>query len=207
MTTVGVARVAPLFSVMWDRYEPFSAADVKAAKATYGVGIFGQYLETLTTAVRDAVWSAGGAILLLSDAPEGTLSASVGHAKAASLLALATALGAPKTLHLMVDFEAQSGDAEGYATALTSDVAAGGFDPLVYGGAGEALTGHQAYELPNAHLYWRGGSLGIPEPDCGFAIWQIPPLSHQIAGVSSPVDVSVIGADGRGRSPVLWYPS
>ena len=204
--TTGVARAAPLFSVMWDRFEPFSANDVKVAK-TKCVSVFGQYLEMLTAAVRDAIWSEGGAILLLSDAPVGALSAASGHSKAASLLALANGLGAPKTLHLMVDFEAQTGDAEGYATALTGDVAAGGYDPLVYGGAGEALTGHQVYELPNAHLYWRGGSLGIPEPDCGFAIWQVPPLSHPFAGVSSPVDVSMVGADGRGRSPILWYPS
>jgi hypothetical protein len=107
----------------------------------------------------------------------------------------------------MADFEAQEGDAEGYDTALTGDIATAGFVPLAYGGAGESLTGHQVYELPNVHLYWRGGSLSIPEPDCGFAIWQIPPLSHLFAGVSSPVDVSMIGADAWGRSPVLWYPS
>jgi hypothetical protein len=207
MTTVGVARAATLFSVMWDRFVPFTANDVRVAKATYGVSVFGQYLEMMTAASRDAVWSEGGAILLLSDAPTGNLSAAAGHSKASSLLALATGLGAPKGLHLMVDFEAQTGDAEGYATAITSDIAAGGDVPPVYGGAGEALTGHQVYELPNAHLYWRGGSLGIPEPDCGFAVWQVPPLSHQFAGVSGPVDVSMIGEDGRGRSPVLWFPS
>lgn len=205
--TTGVARAAPLFSVMWDRFEPFTANDVKVAKATYGVSVFGQYLEEMTAATRDAVWSEGGAILLLSDAPVGPLSAAVGHTKAANLLALANGLGAPKTLHLMVDFEAQQGDAEGYATAITGAVAAGGFTPLVYGGAGEGLTGHQVYELPNAHLYWRGGLLGIPEPDCGFAIWQVTPLSHPFTAVSSPVDVSMIGADGRGRSPILWYPN
>lgn len=205
--TTGVARAAPLFSVMWDRFEPFTANDVKVAKATYGVSVFGQYLEEMTTATRDAVWSGGGAILLLSDAPVGSLSAAVGHTKAANLLMLANGLGAPKTLHLMVDFEAQSGGAQGYATALTGDVAGGGFVPLVYAGAGTLLLGHQLYELPNAHLYWRGGSLGIPEPDCGFGIWQIPPLSHSFDGVSGPVDVSMVGADGRGRLPMLWCQS
>ena len=207
MTTVGVARACPVFSVMWDRFEPFTANDVKVAKATYGVSVFGQYLEVMTAASRDAVWSEGGAILLLSDAPLGALSATVGHAKAANLLKLASALGAPEDLHAMVDFEAQSGDAEGYGTALTGDLAAGGFVPLAYVGAGQLLTGHQLYELPNARLYWRGGSLGIPEPDCGFAIWQVTPLSHPFTAVSSPVDVSMIGADGRGRSPILWYPN
>jgi hypothetical protein len=207
MTTAGVARTATIFSKMWDRFEPFTTNDVQVAKATYGVSVFGQYLETMTTASRDAVWSGGGAILLLSDAPLGALSATVGHAKAASLLKLANALGAPKGLHAMVDFEAQSGDAEGYGTALTGDLAGDGFVPLAYAGAGTLLTGHQLYALPNAHLYWRGGSLGIPEPDCGFGIWQIPPLSHSFAGISGPVDVSEIGADGRGRLPILWYPN
>lgn len=207
MTTVGVARAAPLFSVMWDRFEPFTANDVKVAKATYGVSVFGQYLEEMTTATRDAVWSEGGAILLLSDAPTSALSATLGHAKAASLLKLASALGVPKGPHLMVDFEAQSGDATGYAEALTGDVAAADLVPLVYAGAGTLLTGHQLYELPSAHLYWRGGSLGIPEPGCGFGIWQVPPLSHPFDGVSGPVDVSVVGADGRGRLPMLWCQS
>jgi hypothetical protein len=69
-------------------------------------------------------------------------------------------------------------------------------------GAGQVLTGSELYSLPSVHLYWRGGSLGIPEPNCGFAIWQIPPLEQMVANTN--VDVSVTGADLRGRRPMLW---
>jgi len=206
-TTTGVARACPLFTKMVDCWEPLSSADALTLKGKYGVGAVGQYLENLTAKTRDGIWAADLPILLLSDAPAGLLSAAVGHSKAASLLTLAGALGAPKTLHLMADFEAQEGDAEGYDTAITGDVAAGGFTPLAYVGAGQPLTGHQLYGLPNAHLYWRGGSVGIAEPDCGFAIWQVPPLDQILAGTGTQVDVSLIGADARGRSPILWYPN
>jgi len=205
MAPVGVARVAPLFTKMVDCFGVLTLADYQALKGL-GFGAAGRYLETLKAAERDDAFSAGVPLLLLSDAPIGTLSATVGHSKAASLLALASALGAPKGLSLMTDFEAQSGDGLGYDAALTGDLAQGGFVPLGYGGAGEQGTGHQLFELPNVHLYWRGGSLGIPEPDCGFGIWQIPPLDQTLAGVGTRVDVSMIGADTRGRSPILWYP-
>jgi hypothetical protein len=207
MTTVGVARTCPLFTKMVDCLEPLSSSDVLTLRDEHGVGAVGRYMETLKAAERDTLFAANMPILLLSEAPSGLLSVELGHQIAASMLALAEGLEAPKGLHLMADFEAQEGDAEGYDNALTGDVAAGGFIPLAYGGAGESLTGHQEFELPNVHLYWRGGSIGIPEPDCGFAIWQIPPLDQILTGVGVPVDVSVTGADARGRRPILWYPS
>jgi hypothetical protein len=202
---VGAARACPLFTVMVDCLEPLSSRAALALKSQYGVGAVGRYLETLTSAERDALFAAGLSILPLSEAPLGALSVRLGHARAAELLARAAALGVPATVHVMVDFEAQTGDAEGYADALTADLAQGGYVPLAYVGAGSPLTGPQLYALANVHLYWRGGSLGLAEPSCGFAVWQIPPLDHVLAGV--PVDVSVVGADARGRSPVLWSPS
>jgi hypothetical protein len=200
---VGVARSCPLFTKMADCLEPLSSDTLLALK-TLGVGAVGRYLETLTATERDLVFAAGLPILPLTEAPLGALSATLGSELATSHLSLASALGVPTTVHLMSDFEAQSGDAEGYDRALTSALAQAGYVPLAYIGAGQTLTGHELFELPDVHIYWRGGSLGIAEPDCGFAIWQIPPLDQVLAGTR--IDVSLTGADVRGRSPVLWYP-
>ena len=171
--TVGVARACPLFTVMADRLTPFSVADAKALKAM-GFGAVGQYVEALTPAARDGIWSAGLAILPLSEAPLGVLSATTGHSLATNILSHTKALGVATGVHMMLDFEAQQGDATDHGTAASGDLAGAGFIPLGYVGAGQLLSGHALYEIPAVHLYWRGGSLGVAEPDCGFAVWQNP---------------------------------
>jgi hypothetical protein len=203
-TGLGAARACPLFTRLVDCLEPLSTAAALELKTTFGVGAVGRYLETLTVAEVNGLFTAGLPILLLTEAPEGPLAAALGQALAARHLSLAAALGAPKGVHLMSDFEAQTGDAGGYDNALTDAIASGGFLPLAYVGAGQLLTGPELYALPSVHLYWRGGSVGIPEPDCGFAVWQVPPLDQTLAGTR--VDVSLVGADARGRSLVLWAP-
>jgi len=201
---VGTARACPLFTKLADTFSPLSNSAALALKNA-GVGAVGRYLENLSVAERDGLFASGLDILLLSEAPSGVLSKDVGHARAASLLQHLATLEAPRGVHVMIDLEAQHGahsDIIAYDNALASDLEVAGYIPLAYVGAEQALSGAELYALPSVHLYWRGGSRGMPEPLCEFAIWQIPPLEQAVAGVN--VDMSMTGADLRGRRPMLW---
>lgn len=202
-----VARECPLFTKMIDRFAPISHELASALKSA-GVGVVGRYLENLSVVERDGLFAAGLGILPLSEAPTSQLTEALGRARAESLIQRATLLGVPHGVHLMIDLEAQHGDhfnVTAYDKALSSEIAHAGYVTLAYVGAGQILSGTELYALPDVHLYWRGGSLGMPEPTCGFAIWQIPPLEQMISGAQ--VDVSMTGADLRGRRPMLWWPS
>jgi len=203
---VGIAQHVPLFTKMVDRLAPISAELASAFKAA-GIGVVGRYLETLTPYERDNLFEVGLGILPLSKAPPQPLSAAFGRARAEELLQKASLLGVPAGVHLMIDLEAQQGDhtdVVGYDSELSTEIARIGYIPLAYIGADQRLSSAELFTLPDIHLYWRGGSLGIPEPACGFAIWQIPPLEQQVCG--SIVDMSLTGADLRGRRPIFWYP-
>lgn len=201
----GVARHVPLFTKLADRLAPVSH-DLAIALKSEGIGAVGRYLETLTVAERDGLFAAGLGILPLSQAPVAQLSDAFGRTRAASLLQHAETLGVPPGVHLMIDLEGQKGnhaDVTAYDRALSSELARPGYVPMAYVGAGQLLTATELFALPDVHLYWRGGSLGMPEPSCGFALWQIPPLEQTVAGAI--VDVNITGADLRGRVPMLWY--
>jgi hypothetical protein len=204
---IGTARACPLFTKLVDTLSPISK-DAALALKNAGIGAVGRYLENLTAAERDGLFAAGLGILPLSEAPVVPLTADFGHARAASILQHAAALGIPRGVHLMIDLEGQHGfhaDVTAYDNTLAGSLEVAGYVPLAYVGAGQLLSGLELYALPSVHLYWRGGSLGMPEPGCGFAMWQIPPLEKVVAGVN--VDMSLTGADLRGRVPILWYPS
>ena len=203
----GIVHACPLFSKLVDRLAPISAEQASALKSV-GIVAVGRYLENLSPFERDNLFSVGLGILPLSEAPTSPLNADSGKARADTLIQKATLLGVPAGAHVMIDLEAQQGshaDIGAYDGAISAEIAHAGFVPLAYVGAGQQLTGTELYMLPNVHLYWRGGSLGIPEPNCGFAIWQVPPLEQTIAGMI--VDVNVTGADLRGRQPMLWWQS
>jgi hypothetical protein len=205
---VGIARVCPLFTKMVDSLSPISSDTAFALKSAGGVGAVARYLDNLSPHERDNIFAAGLGILPMSEAPGGPLDGAVGRARSAFLRQRAALLGVPRTVHLMIDLEGQRGsfvDVTAYATALAGDLALAGYIPLAYVGAGQILSGAELYALESVHLYWRAGSLGIPEPKCGFAIWQIPPLDQLLAGMR--VDVSLTGADQQGRQPILWWPN
>lgn len=202
--TTGITRSCPLYTKLIDSFSPIAAAPAEALKAA-GVNAVGRYLENLTVSERDLLFAAGLGLLLLSEAPTGPLTKEYGHQRAAYLVTRTNALGAPRGINVMIDLEGQHGahaDVIDYVNALASDLEAAGFVPLAYIGAGQSLSGAELYALPSVHLYWRGGSLGMPEPNCGFAMWQIPPLEQRVGGIV--VDMSMTGADLRGRAPILW---
>ena len=208
MCMVGVARHAPLFSRVIDTLSPISPFAASALKSI-GVAAVGRYLENLSTSERDGLFQAGLAILPLSKAPASPLNATFGASHAEFLLQKAMALEVPLGVHVMVDFESQSGshdDVTAYDEALTTALAAPGYIPFAYIGQPEPLSASELFQLPDVHLYWRGGSSNIPEPSCGFAMWQIPPLDQTlVAGLR--VDMNITGADLRGRQPMFWYPT
>ena len=204
---VGIARACPLFTKLVDSLSPISIAAASTLKNA-GIGAVGRYLENLSATERDGLFAAGLGILPLSEAPSSPLTKDFGLARAETLLAKAATIGVPAGAHLMVDFEAQQGahaDVLAYDEAVTFELARNGYVPLVYVGADQPLSGVELYAIPDAHLYWRGGSLNIPNPTCGFAIWQIPPLDQTISGMHA--DMNLTGADLRGRQPLLWWPS
>ena len=204
---VGIARACPLYTKLADTFSPITSTGALALKNA-GVAAVGRYLENLSAVERDGLFAAGLEILPLSEAPSGTLSKDLGHTRATTLLQHLAALDVPRGAHVMIDLEAQHGahaDIIAYDEALASDLEVAGYIPLAYVGAEQTLSGAELYALPSVHLYWRGGSRGMPEPLCEFAIWQIPPLEQMVAGVN--VDMSMTGADLRGRRPILWCAS
>ena len=204
---IGIARACPLFTKLVDTLSPISANSALALKNA-GIGAVGRYLENLSAAERDGLFAAGLGILPLSQAPVAPLTAAYARTRAAALLQHAAALDVPHGLHVMIDLEGQHAahaDAVAYDEELSSEIAAAGFVTLAYVGAGQPLTGSELFMLPDVRLYWRGGSLDMPEPNCGFALWQIPPLEQTVAGVN--VDMNITGADLRGRRPILWWPA
>jgi len=205
---VGVVRRAPLFSKIVDTLSPVSGFAASALKSI-GVEAVGRYLENLSDSERDVLFQAGLGILPLSKAPTSPLNADFGRSHAKFLLQRAMMLEVPTGVHLMVDLEAQSGthtDVLAYDEALTNEIALSGYVPLAYVGQPQPLSAQQLFQLPDVHLYWRGGSSNIPEPACSFALWQIPPLD-QVLVAGLRVDMSVAGEDLRGRPPMLWYPT
>jgi len=202
-----VVRECPLFTKVVDRLAPISHELASALKSN-GIGAVGRYLDNLTGYERDGLFAAGLGILPLSEAPapSAPLSSAFGQARAEALVQKAHLLGVPAGVHVMIDLEGQQGghaDAMAYDDALSAELAKNGYIPLAYIGAGQPLSGAELFALPHIRLYWRGGSLAVPEPQCGFALWQIPPLEQTVSGAI--VDVSITGADLRGRRPMLWF--
>lgn len=205
---VGIAREAPVFLKGFDCYEPVSASVAVAFKAD-GYGYAGRYLENLTIAERDTLFAAGLGIWLLSTAIVENLSASVGDAKGAMLRNKAMALGVPPRVHITTDLEEAHGDPVSAVMPFVDHVGGVlvhcGYPSALYLGAGCGLNGRQAFSIPSVNLYVRAGSSGIPEPDCGFAMWQTPPLDQTAHG--QRYDCSIVGRDGFGRGIFLWFPN
>jgi hypothetical protein len=205
----GIARSAAPFMMGLDSLQPVTSIDVANAMRAKGFSYWGRYLQNLTADERDLLFAAGFAIWLISEARIANLSDTSGMSDGLLNARRALALGAPPKVHITIDSEAtpEGTSAETvieYNNANASGITTMGYDAMLYVGAGQPLDGHALYSL-KADRYARGGSAGIPEPGCGFTLVQLYPLDQTIEGMR--VDVSVIQADYRGRTPVLWYPS
>jgi len=132
--------------------------------------------------------------------PTATLGAQDG---AASLRAL-KALGVPLVgLNDWIDIEGCGADPtlyiDSYAQTITGN--ASGIVPGEYVGAGGLLNAQKLYALPGVHAYWHSCSQGIPEPECGFVMVQLPPPNIIVPGTRTEVDYDFACRDFRGRAP------
>ena len=138
--------------------------------------------------------------------PTATLGAQDG---AASLSAL-KALGVPLVgLNDSIDIEGCGADPTLYIDAYVQSIDASG-SGLVggeYVGAGGLLNAQQLYALPGIHAYWHSCSQGIPEPECGFVMVQLPPPNVIVPGTTVPVDYDFACRDFRGRAPTWLVPA
>ena len=117
-----------------------------------------------------------------------------------------SALGIPMLgLDDWCDIEGCGGVPTAYCEAWCAALAADGAGrvPGEYVGAGSLLGGHAHYMLPFKG-YWHSCSAAIPEPDCGFKMFQIYPPNQMLAGVE--VDYDFVARDFRGRAPT-WVVS
>ena len=130
------------------------------------------------------------------------LGAQVGAQRALQL----TGLGCPPGVHLWTDHEAPAAGSQSipYLAARAQATISHGFGPGLYGGEPIDLDGAQMYALAFTR-YFRGGG-AVPEPRCGFTVFQLPPLDQVMFG-GQRVDVDIIAEDFEGRTPVLWWPA
>jgi hypothetical protein len=173
------------------------------ALASLGVKFVARYLDHITIQELASILNAG--LLFL---PIAGYARPIGWSSATGLSDAGTTLGAAKALELPIDVDVAL-DLEGsgmtaeaataYATANANAIAAAGFTPILYAGAGCPLDGAQLYSLPHKG-YWAPCTPAY-QPRCGFKIIQLHPGNQQFAGVE--VDFDCIQADYEGRLPVL----
>jgi hypothetical protein len=209
MTAVGVARGAAPFVRGFDCLAPVPGYVARQMYAD-GYRFAGRYLDAgpnaLTIDERDALFAAGLAIVPITLATTGVpLTQELGHSRGAFTVHKADALYMPREVHITIDLEAvhEGSDVAGFVNAFTSELTAAGYGAMLYVGAGQPLAGHELYELAPGR-YWRSGSR-VPEPDCGYCMYQLPPLDQTICG--QRVDVDVTCCDFRSRTPTFWMPA
>jgi hypothetical protein len=204
--TIGVARPALPFTRGIDSLTPILNNVARQFKAD-GYEFVGQYAEVLTPAVRDGIFAAGLAILLLTEATTNvSLNAELGSMRGTSSAHHATALDAPSRIHIVIDIESTKGDADSvtaFTNAFHDELVNSQYDSMVYVGIDQPLNSDQLTHL-KTHRYMRSGSI-VPEPRVGFCCLQLSPLDQIIHG--QRVDVDVIQQDALGRTPILWWPN
>lgn len=203
---VGVARPATPGRI-FDCVAPVSPA-VAAASVADGYSVVGRYLNDLSPGERDTIFAAGLSILPLTEAMVGdVLSSNTGASYGLLMARKAKGLLCPPSVHIWIDLEdppagSLSGD---HVNAMAGALGSTNYD---YGaGLYEAepwppeLNAAAAYAL-KPDRYGRG-SLGVPEPACG---WCWVQDGWNVTRWGTKVDTGVIRADALGRLPTIWAP-
>ncbi len=107
-------------------------------------------------------------------------------------------IGFPDGVNVWCDLEGVNSssthqDVIDYCTAWYNAVAAAGYTPGLYVGAGQLLTGAELYSLPFQH-YWRSPSL---VPDVQIRSYQVFQLSPSVKVNGIPVDLDVTKNDKK----------
>ena len=205
MSPIGAARAAKPWMRIFDCLAPVAANTARMAKADGFDGV-ARYVETLTEGEIQGIFAAGLALVPLSEGVTGMeLTAALGKSIEEARVEKLVEFGCPGGVSFWTDHEDPKvgSDSVGYLTARANVKIGAGFRAGLYGGMPMDLTGIQLYRLPFTG-YWRGGG-AVPEPTCGWQIYQAPPL-NQMMSWGQLVDVNFTMGDYKGRYPVLWYP-
>ena len=202
--TIGVARPAAPGRI-FDCLAPVSSA-VAAAAIADGYSVVGRYLNNLSPGERDVIFAAGLAILPITEAMVGVvLSSNTGASYGLTCGHLAQKLGVPDGVHVVIDLEhpAAGSDSGDHVNAMAGALAACDFAAMLYVAEPwpPELTAARTYAL-KPDRYGRG-SLGVPEPACG---WCWVQDAWNVSKWGTKVDTGVIRADALGRVPTIWAP-
>jgi hypothetical protein len=134
--------------------------------------------------------------------PSGPLGEVYGSFAANNLVALNLPVG----ITVWLDFEECSpATSEAAAVAYVNNwaqvVAAAGYQPGVYVGAGQPLSGDVLYWRLLTTRYWQSGSSVPAVPYRGYCMRQAPELAQPVAGVT--LDRDIVTGDMLGGFPVL----
>lgn len=196
-----------------------SVVSVSAAAALRAAGVAGiaRYLSRATPQQRgdlspeeaQTILGAGLSLFAVQHVPPPRRwlpSAERGQVYGMAAVANARDCGFPAGVTLALDLETPMPCAAeaviGYVNAWAQQVAAGGYEPMLYVGADCGLSGEQLYWDLALALYWRSASAVPDVPIRGYAMRQS--LPRVMAGIA--VDLNAVAPDAFGAVPHGWTP-
>lgn len=207
----------PVGSILADTDSVISAAVAAELKARGIAGAI-RYLSRstpqqrgdLSAAEAQAIRAAGLGLCAVQHvaAPRRWLpSAERGMVYGAAAVANARACGLPPGVTLALDLEDPAPCAPeaviAYVNAWERQIAAGGFEPMLYVGPNCLLDGEQLYWDLRVALYWRSASRVPDIPMRGYAMAQS--LPRTLAGIA--VDLDTVIGDAMDGCPHWWAPA
>lgn len=211
-----LVAAVPAGSILADTDSVISAAAAAELKAR-GIAGAVRYLSRSTPQQRgdlsgaeaQAIRDAGLGLIAVQHvaAPRRWLpSAERGMAYGAAAVANARACGLPPGVTLALDLEDPAPCAPdaviAYVNSWTRQVAAAGFEAVLYVGPNCLLSADQLYWNLAVRLYWRSASRVPDIPIRGYAMAQSLPL--MLAGIA--VDLDTVTGDAMGGCPHWWEP-
>lgn len=186
-----VIQPAPFPALGIDCVTVLDATSAAALKAQ-GISFAIRYLGSVTASELEAILDAGllASVVTYADQFDGP-----------STIRELTALGIPEGVTVWLDVESVHEDAQTLIASINnwaSHVSALGWQPGLYVGANQPLTGEQLYQL-RVVRYWKSMSQ-VTEPSCGWSMVQAYKTTT-IAGTQ--VDVDYVTYDYQSRLPMM----
>jgi len=185
--------------------------DALLAGRAAGMVWTGAYLEVLTEAYRARLHAHGYAIAPLCEARLEELTSDVGDRTGGLELGRAYALGIPSGVHLTLDLEDTHGTPQGvvdYIDHASMKLVRGAYGGMLYVAEPEILSGDVLYARPSITCYWSGASDNPKIPVCGYSVFQGLPIEYAAPWAGGrKVDLDVVFADRRERTPMMWWPA
>ena len=204
MTSIGIARPPPLFSLGFDILGPVSGAMVQDAKLA-GYKWIGRYLHNLTAQEVSLIFAQKMGLWLLTYAPTNVvLTASTGVQYGGQAVHQARSLSVPPSVDITADYESPMAGSDGPAhlTGFWQQLVGNSYGDCLYVGGPEDLNAGQLMALPFTGYAKGGGE--VPEPSCGWKVLQLEPLEGVTFG-GVKCDADVCKADYKGRQVTMWW--